>query len=59
MPQIAKLTIKAPKKMVAMALPTTVCPALRMFRSIVNPFPKNSLNTPINDQGLYEKGKSC
>jgi len=29
-----------------------------MFRSIVNPFPKNSLNLPINDQRLYEKGKS-
>ena len=58
MPQIAKLTIRTPNKMVAMALPTTVCPALRMFRSIVNPFPENSLNLPIADQGLDEKGKS-
>jgi hypothetical protein len=41
-----------------MTLPTIVCPALRMFRSIVNPFPKNSLNLPINDQRLHEKGKS-
>ena len=58
MPQMAKLTMRAPKKIVAMILPTAVCPALRMFRSIVNPFPKNSLNLPINDQRLYEKGKS-
>ena len=58
MPQMAKLTIRAPKKMVAMILPTRVCPALRMSRSIVNPFPKNSLNLPIDDQSLYEKGKS-
>jgi hypothetical protein len=58
MPQMAKLTMSAPKKAVAMILPTSVCPALRMFRSIVNPFSKNSLNLPINDQGLYEKGES-
>jgi hypothetical protein len=39
MPQIAKLTMIALKKMVAMTLPTRVCPALRIPRSIVNPFP--------------------
>jgi hypothetical protein len=40
-----------------MALPTIVCPALRMFRSIVNPFPKKLVKPADKRSGALRKGQ--